>query len=54
MPRLDAVPIELALFETMLLGIKSPYSNTFDPIDRLMNLQHFGIPTRLLDWTSDS
>jgi hypothetical protein len=49
----DAIEIELALFETLLLGVKNPYANTFDPIEHLMNLQHFGIPTRLLDWTSD-
>lgn len=49
----DASAIEAALFETLLLGVKSPYSNSFDPIDHLMNLQHFRLPTRLLDWTSD-
>jgi hypothetical protein len=49
----DSENIEAALCETLVLGIKPPYLNTFDPIDHLMNLQHFGIPTRLLDWTSD-
>ena len=49
----NAENIEAALCETLVLGIKPPYLNTFDPIDHLMNLQHFGIPTRLLDWTSD-
>lgn len=50
---LDAEVIEIACYETLLLGIKNPYLNTFDPIELLMNLQHFGIPTRLLDWSSD-
>jgi len=49
----DAEIIELALCENLLCGEKGPYSNTYDPIELLLNLQHFGIPTRLLDWTSD-
>jgi hypothetical protein len=49
----DAELMEMALCANLLSGIKSPYLHTYDPIDHLMNLQHFGIPTRLLDWTSD-
>lgn len=49
----DAENIEAALCETLVLGVKPPYLNSYDPIDHFMNLQHFGIPTRLLDWTSD-
>jgi hypothetical protein len=45
------------LYEVSLCGQlmceKMPYLNTFDPIELLMVLQHFKIPTRLLDWTSD-
>jgi hypothetical protein len=45
--------LDMVLLETVLLGYKGPYSDTYDPIEHLTNFQHFGIPTRLLDWTSD-
>jgi len=51
--KVDAENIEAALCETLVLGIKPPYLNSFDPIEHLMNLQHFDVPTRLLDWTSE-
>jgi len=50
---MEAQLLEIALYESLLLGQKDPYSHTFDPAELLMNLQHFGQPTRLLDWTSD-
>jgi hypothetical protein len=44
---------EVSLCGPLMLGARMPYLNTFDPIELLMVLQHFDIPTRLLDWTSD-
>lgn len=44
---------EVASLEVLLQGNKSPYANSFDPIEHLICLQHFEVPTRLLDWTSD-
>ena len=35
------------------LGINTEHLNSLDPISHLMDAQHFGSPTRLLDWTSD-
>lgn len=44
---------EVSLCGPLILGMKGPYLNTYDPIEHLMVLQHFNIPTRLLDWSSD-
>lgn len=44
---------EAATIGPLFLNIKSPFVNSFDPIELLMTSQHFGNPTRLLDWTSD-
>jgi len=35
--KVDAENIEAALCETLVLGIKPPYLNSFDPIEHLMN-----------------
>ncbi|MBK5214544.1 MAG: FRG domain-containing protein [Flavobacteriaceae bacterium] len=48
-----AESIEAALFHDLLHGVVAPYQRTFDPLEHLVHLQHFGIPTRLLDWTTD-
>lgn len=43
--------IEISLYESILGGIINPYTESYNPIDLLINLQHFGVPTRLLDLT---
>ena len=48
-----ALRLEAAYLEPLLRGKKIPFLNTNDPIVLMMNLQHFGAPTRLLDWTFD-
>ncbi len=49
----DPILLEIASFESLLLGNIHPYSTSYDPIEHLTHLQHFNFPTRLLDWTSD-
>lgn len=49
----EARTLEAAYIKTLLIGQQMPYVNTNDPLVLLMNLQHFGAPTRLLDWTYD-
>lgn len=48
-----ASSFEAATFEPILQGIMSPYAISNDPLEHLILLQHFSIPTRLLDWTSE-
>lgn len=43
--------IEISLYESILGGIINPYTESYNPINLLINLQHFGVPTRLLDLT---
>ena len=52
-PPRQASLFEVSLCGPLMIGMKAPYLHTFDPIELLMVLQHFDIPTRLLDWTSD-
>ena len=49
----EAVLFEQMSYTPLLKGGNSPYANSYDPIEHLMCLQHFSVPTRLLDWTSD-
>lgn len=49
----EAHRIELVMFESLLNRQLLKYQKTYDPIEFLVNLQHFNIPTRLLDFTTD-
>ncbi|MFP3866900.1 MAG: FRG domain-containing protein [Desulfobacteraceae bacterium] len=49
----DASLYEAATIGPLFLQIKSPFVNSYDPIEQLMTAQHFNIPTRLTDWTND-
>lgn len=44
---------EAATIGPLLLKVRFPYLYSYDPIEHLMISQHFGIPTRLLDWSYD-
>jgi hypothetical protein len=49
----NASKIEASVFERLIKGERSFYQKSFDPLEHMINLQHFGVPTRLLDWSSD-
>jgi len=49
----DANMYEAVTVGQIFNGIKSPFLNNYDPIEQLMIAQHFEMPTRLVDWTSD-
>jgi hypothetical protein len=44
---------EAASVGPLFLNIKSPFVNSYDPLELIMTSQHFGQPTRLVDWTND-
>jgi hypothetical protein len=52
--KIKANQLQSALFRELLLDPKRiPYLRSRDPIEYLILLQHFGIPTKLLDVTMD-
>ena len=53
-PRLEAIRFQSVMMRELLLQPhKIPYLRNQDPVEYMMLLQHFGIPTKLLDVTMD-
>jgi len=53
-PRLEAIRFQSVIMRELLSRPHTiPYLRNYDPIEYMMLLQHFGIPTKLLDVTMD-
>jgi len=53
-PRLEAIRLQTMLMRELLAAPTTlPYLRNQDPVEYLMLLQHFGIPTKLLDVSMD-
>jgi hypothetical protein len=52
-PYLEVKNRELACYEPLIRGKRPPLARSYHPLEYLTYIQHYQIPTRLLDWSRD-